>query len=166
MDVTPVLEGGEGEPAVALIKVDLHGTVVMMSAKEIWPTVAVEVGDSGATVLPPGTERSGETDAQGDVGKGVGEGRKWGENEKERKKKEKTGGGGGAEMHDVFEGLNENDELQKGRECGAGLTGRGNGTERRGGMVDGLRQCGWWFSLFGMVFFLKEQQQGETDKWR
>lgn len=69
MKVTPETEGGNSEGPVAVVEIDLHGTVAVVTAEKVGIAVAIEVGDGGATVFATTTERPVHADGEGDVGK-------------------------------------------------------------------------------------------------
>lgn len=95
VEIAPQIERREGECAVTVVEIDLHGTVVVMTEEEIGPAVAVEVGDGGTAVLATAAERTLEAGVKGDVDEGVGEGEGAGEGgEEEEEQQQKTEGEG------------------------------------------------------------------------
>lgn len=68
--VVKKLPVGTKELTVLLIEIELGGELIMMADENVWPAVAVEVGDCCAAVLETGATPTLETDGAGYVDEG------------------------------------------------------------------------------------------------
>lgn len=107
VQVAPEGEGGDGESAVTVVEVYLHGPVVVVATQQVRPAVAVQVGHGGAAVLAPPPERPVHAGGDRHVGEregvsGGGEKEEKEEEEEERERERESEGergeGGGGEV--------------------------------------------------------------------